>query len=187
MMHRHLASAATVVAFALFALGSSKPKSDDAPTTSPTTNAATTAAAAAPPKPVTFAPLAIKNSGAAVKDLLIDAPDSTKYEEKFTNTTVTAGDQFQLMISNAKMDPKENKKTYAGPDSLMKIAKYDVDAPDALLYEGEWLGASGYHVEVNVKVGPTFFTCQDWRKTDATYTKADAEAMLKACRSLRKK
>jgi hypothetical protein len=59
--------------------------------------------------------------------------------------------------------------------------------PDTLLYQGTLLGKTGYHFVTNVKIGKFMVKCQDWRKPDGIYSKADAEAMLAACKTLKKK
>ena len=134
------------------------------------------------------APLAIKNSGSFEPNLVIDAPDGATWEEKFTNTVVTKGKNFQIMISAGVEDIAAVKKAHAGPDSLIKDVKsYDVDAKDTLLFQGTLFGRQGYHFVHNVKIGKSMFKCTDWRKPDGVYTKADAETMLAACKTLKKK
>ena len=134
------------------------------------------------------APLAIKNTGSGVPEMTIDAPDGATFEEKFTNTIVTKGKNFQIMISVGKEDLAAAKKAYAGPESLIKDVKtYDVDDKDSLLFQGTMFGRPGYHLVHNVKVGKVTFKCTDWRKPDGVYTKADAEAMLAACKTLKVK
>jgi hypothetical protein len=133
------------------------------------------------------APLAIKNSGSFEPDLVIDAPDGATWEEKFTNTTITKGKNFQIMISAGREDISGMKKAHAGPDSVIKNVKvYDVDEKDTLLYQGVLFGKTGYHFVTNIKVGKSIFKCQDWKKPDGVYTKADVEEMLKACKTLKK-
>jgi hypothetical protein len=133
------------------------------------------------------APLAIKNSGSFEPNLTIDAPDGATFEEKFTNTVVTKGKNFQIMISAGKEDLPAAKKAYNSPEGLMKdVKKYDVDDKDTLLFEGTMFGVRGYHFVHNVKVGKSFFKCTDWRKPDGVYTKADVETMLTACKTLQK-
>jgi hypothetical protein len=134
------------------------------------------------------APLAIKNSGSFEPNLVIDAPDGATWEEKFTNTVVTKGKNFQIMISAGMEDLPGAKKAYAGPDSLFTDVKsYDIDTKDTLLFQGTMFGRRGYHFVHNVKIGTSMFRCKDWRKPDGVYTKADAETMLAACKTLKKK
>ena len=132
--------------------------------------------------------LEIKNTGSPVPNLVIEVPPGTTFEEKFTNTLITNGKGFQVMVTHGKEDLASLKKAHAGPDSLIKEVKtYDVDAPDTLMYEGVMFGRKGYHFVHNVKIGKAFYKCQDWRKPDGVYSKADAEAMLASCKTLKKK
>ena len=90
------------------------------------------------------------------------------------------------MISQGNENLAEEKKSMARSESIMKATKFDIDTADTLLFEGELFGSKSYHFIYNVKAGPTaFFKCTDWQKLDATYTKADAEQMLAACKTLK--
>ena len=77
-----------------------------------------------------------KNSAVPDVELVMDAPSTAQSEEKFTNTVVTAGSRFQIMISQGNENLADSKKSMAGPDSFMKATKFDIDTADTLLYEG---------------------------------------------------
>lgn len=140
-----------------------------------------------PPKPVTFARIDIKNSGAPIKDFTIEAPTGATSEEMFTNTMVKAGPRFAILISHGKADIAGSKAAFSGTTGTIKSARFVVDAPDALLFEGDFVGERGYHVNVAKVIGGVHFSCQSQRKMGLTFTQQEAEHMLRACRSLAKK
>jgi hypothetical protein len=126
----------------------------------------------------------IRNSGSPIPSLLIDAPAGAKYEEKFTNTLVTSGDHFGILISHGKFDVKQAKEDLASPDATTSVKRYLVETPDTLVYEGERGMEAGVFFDVSVKVGEVYFTCSDFG--GMKFTKEDAEVMVKACKTLRK-
>ena len=76
------------------------------------------------------------------------------------------------------------KRQQAQDDQLQKFARFVVDEPDAILWEGKSTidGSSNFLLVVNVKLGDKTKSCT----TDGygSYTQANAEAVLKACRGM---
>ena len=64
------------------------------------------------------------------------------------------------------------------------LKKFHIETADELLYESAVMGPE-FHLVANVKMGDDIYSCEDVK--GPTFTKADAEAMLKACHSLAKK
>jgi hypothetical protein len=117
-------------------------------------------------------------------EVTIEAPAGAVVKESAAGgAEVTAGDKFQLQITKSKADIAGWKKDIAAND-VNKLKKYHVDSPEELLYETAVMGPE-FHLVSNVKVGADTYSCEDVK--GATFTKADAEAMLKACHSLAKK
>jgi hypothetical protein len=123
------------------------------------------------------------NAG-GVTGVTIDAPaGATVKEGAAGGVEITAGDKFQLQVVASKADIAGWKKDIAAND-VNKLKKYHVDTADELLYESAVMGPE-FHMVANVKVGDAAYSCEDVK--GPTFTKADAEAMLKACHSLAKK
>ena len=123
-------------------------------------------------------------AGGGLPDVTIAAPaKATVKESAAGGAEVNAGDKFQLQISKSKADIAGAKKEIAAND-VNKLKKFHVDTADELLYESAVMGPE-FHLLANVKVGDDTYSCEDVK--GPTFTKADAEAMLKACKSLAKK
>ena len=123
------------------------------------------------------------NAG-GVTGVTIEAPaGATAKEGAAGGVEITAGDKFQLQVTASKADIAGWKKDIAAND-VNKLKKYHVDTADELLYESAVMGPE-FHMVANVKVGDAAYSCEDVK--GPTFTKADAEAMLKACKSLAKK
>jgi len=91
--------------------------------------------------------------------------------------------KFQLQVSKTKADIEGWKKDIKAND-VNVLKKFHIETADELLYESAVMGPE-FHLVANVKMGDDIYSCEDVK--GPTFTKADAEAMLKACHSLAKK
>jgi hypothetical protein len=77
-------------------------------------------------------------------------------------------------------------KTAAGEDKLDKLVKFHVDTPEAILWEtaSELGGPNNFHFVATVKLGDKNLLCKNsgW----GSFTRAQAEALLKSCQSATK-
>jgi hypothetical protein len=111
----------------------------------------------------------------------IQAPRGAVATEEFDSVFIRKSPRFAIEIS--QKDVPAFRKDVVSND-IQKLKKFYVDSPDTLLYETTLMGNHPFHFVVAVKVGAKKYTCED-EKGANTFTKADVDAMLKACESLK--
>jgi hypothetical protein len=127
--------------------------------------------------------VALDLSGAGVK-AVIQAPEGAKAKEFLSTTRVSNGPHFSVEIT-----PIYPMEFGAARDAakMETKAKFLVDTPDTLVWESDGApGAHSSHFYTTVKVGAKLHACFDTRGS-GDYSKAEVDAMLAACRTLKAK
>jgi hypothetical protein len=112
----------------------------------------------------------------------MQAPRRAAATEEYGSVFVRKPPSFAMEINQKEV--VAFRKDVVSND-IQKLKKFHVDTPETLLYETTLMGNSLFHFVAAVKVGAKKYTCEDEKGN--TFTKADVEAMLAACQSLRAK
>lgn len=113
--------------------------------------------------------------------LTLKAPAGAEAKLDIGDVSVKKGDNFQLHISTTKSDIAALKKEITA-NTMNKLKQFHTETDDVLLYETEVFGNAEFHFVANIKVGEKVYSCED--EKGPRFTKEDAEAMLKAAKSL---
>jgi hypothetical protein len=166
----------------LLAAGGCKDKKDGgAPAATPSEKGKPEAA-----KPADKPKLAELDASAAAeayKGWKLMAPEGATAKEAFGALEVKAGDGFQLEVHSGALDMPGRKKEI-GANDVNKLKRYVTDTPEAIVYESEVMGKTEFHFLAGQKVGDEAVSCEDTK--GPTYTQAQVETMLEACKSLHK-
>ena len=100
------------------------------------------------------------------------------------DVTVEKGEAFNITINDYKADLAERKKEIEAND-VNKLKGFEIETEDTLLYRTEVMGREEYHFLTNVKIGDAEYSLENTK--GPSYTKEQAEAMLKAARSMKAK
>jgi hypothetical protein len=140
-------------------------------------------------------PVSLDLSGAGL-NLTILAPQgatAAKNADEPTEVEVRLLPNFALLVSPGKVATSRMKaelgdtwKPGTVGAALARGFKLVVDTPDALLYEVPVGSPSTFRVYAGVTIGEQAYVCSS-DDNDRQFTRADAEAMLAACRSLKAK
>lgn len=130
-----------------------------------------------------LAELDVSSAGEAYKGWKLMAPEGATAKEQFGALEVKAGDGFQLEVHSGPTDMAARKKEIASND-VNKLKRYVTEAPDAIVYESEVMSKNEFHFLATIKVGDAEFSCENSK--GPTYTQAQIEAMLAACKSIKK-
>jgi hypothetical protein len=141
---------------------------------------APTEPAAAPAK---LAELDLSSVGEDYAGWKIMAPEGATAKDDFGAIGVKAGDGFQLEIHTGDINMAERKKEIESND-INKLKGYLTDTADTLVYESEVMSKKEVHLLAVHKVGDVAVYCENTK--GPTYNKAQIEAMLAACKSLKK-
>jgi hypothetical protein len=134
---------------------------------------------ATPAAPVKLAALSLED---ADLDATIQAPEGAKATAEFGAVLVGAGETFQLQINSNHADLAASKKEIEG-NTVNKLKSFVTDSATELVYESEVMGKGEFHFLANVEVEGAKYNCED--KKGQAFTKADVDAMLAACKSLK--
>lgn len=134
---------------------------------------------AKPAAPVELASLSLEDAGI---DATLQAPAGAKAADEFGSVVVSAGEGFQLQVSTGPADLAASKKEIEG-NTVNKLKSFVTDAPTELVYESEVAGKAEFHFLANVELDGAKYNCED--KKGQAFTKADIDAMLAACKSLK--
>jgi hypothetical protein len=134
---------------------------------------------ATPAAPVKLAALSIEDAGI---DATLQAPEGAKAAEEFGSVVVSAGESFQLQINSNHADLAASKKEIEA-NTVNKLKSFVTDSPTELVYETEVMGKAEFHFLANVELDGAKYNCED--KKGQAFTKADVDAMLAACKSLK--
>lgn len=117
----------------------------------------------------------------ATTKVILQAPKGAAATESYGSVTVKEGAGFQLDISAEGADIASRKGEIAAND-VNKLEKFHVESADTLVYESKVMGKNEFHFLANVKVGEETFSCEDSK--GPTYTRAQVDTMLAACKSI---
>ncbi len=134
------------------------------------------AKAAAPAK---LAELSLEDAGLDAK---LQAPEGAKGAEDLGAFTVTAGESFQLQINTGEADLAARKKEIES-NPVNKLKSFVTESDTELVYETEVMGKSEFHFVMGVELDGAKYNCED--KKGQAFTKADIDAMVAACKSLK--
>ncbi len=151
-------------------------KADAKPADAKKADAKADAKAAAPVK---LAELSLEDAGLDAK---LQAPEGAKASEEFGAYLVQSGEAFQLEIHTNFADLAARKKEIEG-NTVNKLKRFVTESETELLYETEVMGKAEFHFIANVELDGAKYNCEN--KKGPTYTKADIDAMLAACKSLK--
>ena len=129
------------------------------------------------------APLSIKPTGWPIKELLVDAPDGAKVEQKATSIFVSAGAHFSIGLARSTPRDIEGERKA----SLTNGAVVDTNSPDVLLWHQDLAGMLMYNFIVTAHIGKDSLICTGSTLDNQIYSKADCDQMIAACKSVRKK
>ncbi|MCH9688564.1 MAG: hypothetical protein K0V04_44445 [Deltaproteobacteria bacterium] len=136
-------------------------------------------AEATPAAPVKLAALSLEDAGL---EGTLQAPEGAKASAEFGAFVVNAGESFQLEIHSSAADLAARKKEIEG-NTVNKLKSFVTENETELVYETEVMGKSEFHFLANIKVDDASYNCED--KKGPVYAKADVDAMLAACKSLK--
>ena len=123
-------------------------------------------------------------AGEEYKGWTLTAPEGAVAKEDFGALAVTDGKGFQLEVHGGTVDMAARKKEIEAND-VNKLKRFITDAPDTLVYESDpGMGGVQVHFLAAVKVGDADYSCENTK--GPTYNKAQIDAMLAACRSIKK-
>jgi hypothetical protein len=149
------------------------------PSTPPPTAQPDPTPAPTPPATVELVATDLSPAGAAAT---MKAPQGAKVEEQFGAVEVALADHtFHVEIHGGKADLTERKAEIA-ENELNKLKGYVVDEAGAVLYESEVMGKNEFHLLVNVDGGEAGWACEDAK--GPSYTRAQAQTMFDACKSI---
>jgi hypothetical protein len=120
----------------------------------------------------------------------IQAPAGSKASDEFgIAVAVRKPPHFAISLEATDDGPKHiaSSRKFAVDNDQQKLKAFYVDSPDALLFETSFIGNKLFHFVTTVKVGGKTYSCEDKKDADNNYTRADVDAMLAACRSLKAK
>jgi hypothetical protein len=134
---------------------------------------------AKPAEPVKLAKLSLEE---AEIEATLEAPEGAKAADEFGAVVVSAGESFQLQVNGSATDLAARKKEIEG-NTVNKLKAFVTDTPTELVYETEVMGKPEFHFVANVELDGAKYHCED--KKGQAFTKADVDAMLAACKSLK--
>lgn len=138
--------------------------------------------AAAPP--AKLVEIDASSAGAAYAGWKLMAPEGAVAKEDFGALSVSDGKGFQLEVHSGATDMAATKKEIESND-VNKLKKYVTDTPDVIVYESDpGMGGVQVHFHAAVKVGGEDFYCENSK--GPKYTQAQTEAMVAACKSIKK-
>jgi len=115
----------------------------------------------------------------------MEAPEGAEAKaSEWGDITVKKGDGFDITIAEDAADLAERKKEIEAND-VNKLKGFEIETEDILLYRSEVMGREEYHFLTNVKVGDKAYSLENTK--GPSYSKEQAEAMLKAARSMKAK
>jgi hypothetical protein len=130
------------------------------------------------------APLDLSAAGVPV---VIQAPEGAKAQKFLSTTRVSTGPHFSLEITPDPIYPMEFGAAKDAAKLESKVA-FTTDTADTLVWESTGpAGARSAHFYTVVKFGGRPHACFDTRGAAEPYAKADVDAMLAACRSVKAK
>jgi hypothetical protein len=125
-------------------------------------------------------------SAAGIKATM-QAPAGASVENAFGSARVAKLPHFSVDVGTTSMaDSLSSAKNDAKTSRYYKASTFHTDAPDLIVWESQAPnGSPAFHFYALLKGGDPLFTCADTRPN--IYTRADVEAMVAACRSLKAK
>jgi len=157
-----------------------KKKSDDKKADVKTAEgAADDAGEAKPAEPVKLATLDLGDTGL---EAVISAPEGAKASDEFGAFIVQSGESFQLQINTGAADLAARKAEIEG-NTVNKLKSFVTESETELVYETEVMGKAEFHFVAKVEIDGAKYSCED--KKGQAFTKADVDAMLAACTSLK--
>jgi hypothetical protein len=120
----------------------------------------------------------------------IQAPAGALGSDEFgISVAVRKPPHFAISLEAVDDGPKHiaSSRKFAVENDQQKLKAFHVESPDTLLFEASFLGNKLFHFVTTVKVGGKTYACEDKKDADNNYTRADVDAMLAACRSLKAK
>jgi hypothetical protein len=135
-------------------------------------------------------PTAPLDLSAAGLKATIQAPAGAKANDEFgISVAVVKPPHFAISLEATDDGPKHiaSSRKFAVDNNMQKLKAFYVDTPDTLVYETSLISNKLIHFVTTVKVGGKTYSCEDKKDADNNYTRADVDAMLAACRSLKAK
>jgi hypothetical protein len=163
---------------------SAPPPAGTAPASGGGSGAAVAAPAPAPtpPPPLEAGWERIDLGAAGIRGFTVDAPAGATAKERFGSAEITQGKSFLLLVARGRANIAQRKKEITA-NTVNQLKAFTLDSADALLYETEVMGRNFFHFVANVRVAEAAFNCED-SKGAQQWSQADAETMLKACRTI---
>ena len=123
-------------------------------------------------------------AGEDYKGWKVMAPEGATAKDDFGALAVTDGKGFQLEVHGGAVDMAARKKEIEAND-VNKLKRFITDAPDTLVYESDpGMGGIQVHFLAAIKVGDADYSCENTK--GPVYDKAQIDAMLAACKSIKK-
>lgn len=120
--------------------------------------------------------------------LHVEAPGGATTQVSGTTVNVLAGPRFGMAVTEqGGLDLHETAKSYETPRSAVQNAHVEKINDEVLVYTGTDLGRDGYHFIALVETANPkhAYACSDSGLLKVELTRADVDAMIRACRSLK--
>jgi hypothetical protein len=127
-------------------------------------------------------PMDLSGQGFAVR---LSVPEGAEVHSQFGVVKISHGPRFSIELTPKPVDLAARRKDIEN-DSLQHLRRYATDSADTLVYEvasaAGGIGTTEHHFVTNVAAGGAVYGCEDTK--GASYTQAEVQAMLDACKSL---
>lgn len=131
---------------------------------------------------VRMIPIDLSGQGVHVR---LTVPEGTTVSSQFGTVKMTHGPRFSIELTPQAADLNARRREIQN-DGIQHLRRFAVDSADTLVYEQEAsagpIGQTEYHFVANVSAGGHTYRCEDTK--GASYTQAEVQAMLDACRSI---
>jgi hypothetical protein len=162
----------------------SKAAASKAPASKAPASKAPASKAPASKAPAALAPLEIKAEGFAA---VMQAPAGATAKDRDGTREISAegGKSFFVWIDTDAPDMGKVKDGINKND-VQKVQSFHLDTPEAFIYETKAFGKTSFWMDSAIKVGDKTVHCYSGRGAHS-YTKAQVEGFLAACKSLKAK
>lgn len=116
----------------------------------------------------------------------MQAPKGAKAKDSFGSVQVDAGKGFAVEISYNSFEALPKVLAGFKKNTVQKMKKVHVNTSDTLIVETKAFGRSQVFMNTEVKVGGKKVSCRSKRGA-VVYTRAQADVMVAACKTLKAK
>lgn len=117
--------------------------------------------------------------------LTLKVPEGSEVHSQFGAVQISHGPRFSFELTPQAADLGARRKDIEN-DGIQHLRRYATDSADTLVYEVAsatgGIGSTEYHFVTNVAAGGKLYRCEDTKS--ASYTLAEVQSMLDACRSI---